>query len=244
MVEVSRSLPHGHVAAVLGTIGELGLEELIDPARSRQRDRVTAMMTAAVIDGSSKLATARGLRAQTAASSLGAVLHLETCDEDGLYAAMAWLLPRQQQVETALAARHLREGTLVLYDVSSAAFEGRTCPLGEIGHARDGVPTPSVPGDREDQEEAVRLATRTSRRPPFSPSQNRADRVHTSSISGLDAVTGSSAKPHASSSAVHSPTWGSPSCWTATIPSPRWTMLRTSGNSNRSHRAAQSRCCE
>lgn len=137
--EVSRSLPHGHVAAVLGTIRELGLEELIGTAPSRQRDLVAAMITTAVIDGSSKLATARGLRAQTAASSLGGVLSLEACDEDDLYAAMDWLLPRQQQIEDALAARHLRDGTLVFYDVSSAAFEGRTCPLGEIGHARDGV---------------------------------------------------------------------------------------------------------
>ena len=137
--EITRSLPHGHVAAVLGTIRELGLEELIDPAGSRPRDLVTAMTTAAVIDGSSKLATARGLRAETAASSLGSLLGLEACDEDDLYAAMDWLLPRQQAIEDALAARHLRGGTLVLYDVSSAAFEGRTCPLGQIGHARDGV---------------------------------------------------------------------------------------------------------
>jgi DDE family transposase len=139
MIEVTRSLPHGHVAAVLGTIRSLGLEELIDPAPSRQRDLVTAMITAAVTDGSSKLATARGLRAETAASSLGDVLGLETCDEDDLYAAMDWLLPRQDTIEDALAARHLRGGTLLLYDVSSAAFEVRTCPLGQIGHARDGV---------------------------------------------------------------------------------------------------------
>ena len=132
---ISRSLPHGHVAAVLGTVGSLGLDELIDPASSRQRDLVTAMITAAVIDGSSKLATARGLRAETAASSLGEVLGLGSCDEDDLYAAMDWLLPRQEAIEDALAARHLSGGTLVLYDVSSAAFE----PLGEIGHARDGV---------------------------------------------------------------------------------------------------------
>jgi hypothetical protein len=137
--EITRSLPHGHVAAVPGTIRELGLEELIDPAGSRQRDLVTAMIVAAVIDGSSKLATARGLRAETAASSLGAVLGLEACDEDELYQAMDWLLPRQQQIEDTLAARHLAGGTLVLYDVSSAAFEGRTCPLGQIGHPRDGV---------------------------------------------------------------------------------------------------------
>src|SRR5215831_9608915 len=137
--EITRSLPHGHVAAVLGMICELGLEELIDPAPSRRRGLVTAMITAAVIDGSSKLATARGLRAETAASSLGRLFGLEACDEDDLYAAMDWLLPRQRSIEDALAARHLRDGTLVLYDVSSAAFEGRTCPLGQIGHARDGV---------------------------------------------------------------------------------------------------------
>ncbi len=93
------------------------------------------MITAAVIDGSSKLATARGLRAETAASSLGEVLGLGSCDEDDLYAAMDRLLPRQEAIEDALAARNLSGGTLVLYDVSSAAFE----PLGEIGHARDGV---------------------------------------------------------------------------------------------------------
>jgi len=137
--EIARSLPHGHVAAVLGTIRELGLEQAIDPVPSRLRDLVAAMITAAVIDGSSKLATARGLRAQTAASTLGEVLGLGACDEDDLYAAMDWLLPRQQKIEDTLAARHLAGGTLVLYDVSSAAFEGRTCPLGAIGHARDGV---------------------------------------------------------------------------------------------------------
>jgi hypothetical protein len=139
MFEVSRSLPHGHVAAVLGTIRGLGLEELADAAPSRQRDLVAAMVTAAVIDGSSKLATARALRAETAASSLGEVLDLQASDEDDLYEAMDWLLPRQEKIEDALAARHLAGGTLVLYDVSSAAFEGRTCPLGAIGHARDGV---------------------------------------------------------------------------------------------------------
>ena len=93
MVEVTRSLPHGHVAAVLGTIRSLGVEELIGPAGSRQRDLVVAMITAAVIDGSSKLATARGLRAETAASSLGRLLGLEACDEDDLYAAMDCCCP-------------------------------------------------------------------------------------------------------------------------------------------------------
>src|SRR6266566_5521837 len=137
--EVTRSLPHGHVAAVLGTIRELGLEELIGPAGSRQRDLVTAMTVAQVTAPDSKLAIARGLRAETAASSLGEVLQIAGCDEDDLYAAMDWLAGRQEKIEDALAARHLAGGTLVLYDVSSAAFEGRTCPLGAIGHPKDGV---------------------------------------------------------------------------------------------------------
>jgi hypothetical protein len=137
--EIARSLPHGHVAAVLGTARVLGLEELIDPVPSRQRDLVTAMTVAQVIAPDSKLAIARGLRGQTAASSLGQVLGVAGCDEDDLYAAMDWLAARQEKIEDALAARHLAGGTLVLYDVSSAAFEGRTCPLGAIGHPKDGV---------------------------------------------------------------------------------------------------------
>jgi Transposase DDE domain len=137
--EIARSLPHGHVAAVLGTLRDLGLEELIDPEPSRQRDLVTAMAVAQVIAPDSKLAIARGLREETAASSLGEALGAGSCDEDDLYAAMDWLAARQDRIEDALAARHLTGGTLVLYDVSSAAFEGRTCPLGAIGHPKDGV---------------------------------------------------------------------------------------------------------
>ena len=137
--EITRSLPHGHVAAVLGTARRLGVEELIDPAPSRRRDLVTAMLVAQVIAPGSKLAFARGLRTETATSSLGQVLGVAGCDEDDLYAAMDWALARKDAIENALAARHLANGTLVLYDVSSAAFEGRTCPLGAIGHPRDGV---------------------------------------------------------------------------------------------------------
>ncbi|MGO9511767.1 MAG: IS1634 family transposase [Mycobacterium sp.] len=137
--EITRSLPHGHVAAVLGTAAGLGIAELIDPVRSRNRDLVLAMCAAHVIDPGSKLATARGLRCQTATSSLGEVLGLGGADEDDLYAAMDWALKRKDAIEKALAARHLVNGTLVLYDVSSAAFEGRTCPIAKIGHARDGV---------------------------------------------------------------------------------------------------------
>ena len=137
--EISRSLPHGHVAAVLGTLARLGLDEMIDPVGSRMRDLVVAMICAQVIDPSSKLAIARGLRAETASSSLGEVLGVSTCDADDLYEAMDWLVARQEQIEDALGARHLVGGTLVLYDVSSAAFEVRTCPLGALGHPKDGV---------------------------------------------------------------------------------------------------------
>jgi hypothetical protein len=137
--EITRSLPHGHVAAVLGTARRLGLDELIDPVPSRHRDLVTAMAVAQVIAPDSKLAIARGLREETAATSLGEVLQLGSCDEDDLYAAMDYLHGRQDEIQDVLAARHLAGGTVVLYDVSSAAFEGRTCPLGAIGHPKDGV---------------------------------------------------------------------------------------------------------
>ncbi|HEX5298523.1 MAG TPA: IS1634 family transposase [Streptosporangiaceae bacterium] len=137
--EITRSLPHGHVAAVLGAARRLGLDELIDPVPSRHRDLVVAMAAAQVITPDSKLAIARGLRQETAASSLGEILGLGSCDEDDLYAAMDYLGARQDAIQDALAARHLAGGTLVLYDVSSAAFEGRTCPLGAIGHPKDGV---------------------------------------------------------------------------------------------------------
>jgi hypothetical protein len=136
--EVTRSLPHGHVAAVVGTLRRLGLEELLGPA-CRERDLVVAMVCAQVISPGSKLAFARQLRPETATSSLGEVCSATTADEDDLYGAMDWLLARQGAIEEALAARHLSDGVLVLYDVSSAAFEGRTCPLGATGHPRDGV---------------------------------------------------------------------------------------------------------
>ena len=137
--EITRSLPHGHVAAVLGALRDLGVEELISPTPSRWRDLAVAMVVAQVIDPSSKLALSRGLRCETATSSLGEVLSLTRADEDDLYEAMDEVGARQAAIEDALAARHLSNGTLVLYDVSSAAFEGRTCPLGALGHAKDGV---------------------------------------------------------------------------------------------------------
>jgi transposase len=137
--EITRSLPHGHVAAVAGTAEKLGMPELIDPTPSRRRNLVLAMLIGQVIAPGSKLAIARGLRAETASSTLGQMLDVSGCDEDDLYDAMDWVLERKDSIETQLADRHLVDGTLVLYDVSSAAFEGHTCPLGAIGHASDGV---------------------------------------------------------------------------------------------------------
>lgn len=137
--EISRTLPHGHVAAVVGTLRQVGLEEVLDPAPSRMRRLAVAMIVARVMGPASKLATARGLAPETASSSLGEVLSVSSADEDDLYEAMDWLVARQSSIEDALAAQHLSEGTLVLYDVSSAAFEGLTCPLARLGYPRDGV---------------------------------------------------------------------------------------------------------
>jgi len=136
--ECVRSLPHGHVVAVLGTLKKLGLDKIIASRRSRMRDLVMAMIVARIIDPRSKLAIARGLSEQTAFSTLGEVLSVVSASEDELYAAMDWLLPRQNKIEEQLARRHLADGTLVLYDVTSSYFEGRTCPLAKLGHNRDG----------------------------------------------------------------------------------------------------------
>lgn len=136
--DLVRSLPHGHVAAVLGTIAKLRLERLLDPEPSKERDRVVAMIAARILDPGSKLATARGLEAATAHNTLAEVLELGPLDEDALYAAMDWLVKRQDRIERGLAKRHLKQGTLVLYDLTSVWMEGRTCPLAKRGHSRDG----------------------------------------------------------------------------------------------------------
>lgn len=133
--EVVRSLPHGHVAAVLGMLRRLKLEQLLQPGP--ERTRVLALIAQRVLEPGSKLAAARALRRDTAHSTLGAELQVDTVDEDDLYAALDWLLPQQPQLEAALARRHLSEGSLVLYDVSSTYFEGHCCPLARYGHSRD-----------------------------------------------------------------------------------------------------------
>jgi hypothetical protein len=135
--QIVRSLPHGHVAAVLGTLRRLGLHDLLSRSRGRERDLVCALITARILDPRSKLATARGLDEETASSSLAELLELGSATADDLYEAMDWLLPRQARIEQALAQRHLCDGCLVLYDVTSTYFEGRRCPLARFGHSRD-----------------------------------------------------------------------------------------------------------
>ena len=130
---VERTIPHGHVEAVLGTIKKLGLDSIIFSKRCRERDLVIAMIAERLIRPCSKLATTRFWHTTTLAEEL----NVSDADEDDLYDAMDWLLTRQGRIEKKLAARHLLEGSLVLYDVTSSYYEGRTCPLARFGHNRD-----------------------------------------------------------------------------------------------------------
>ena len=139
-LDIIRSLPHGHVAAVLGTIRKLGIAPMIDSTPSRQRDLAIAMIATRILEPRSKLATARGLDSETATSSLVDTLQLGSATADDLYEAMDWLFSRQGRIENRLAKQHLSNGTLVLYDVSSTYFEGRCCPLARLGHSRDERP--------------------------------------------------------------------------------------------------------
>jgi hypothetical protein len=136
-----RSLPHGHVAAALGTLRKLKLDRVLSQGGREPARWVAlsiAMVVARLIDPASKLATARLLDGATASCSLGAVLDLAAVDEQELYDALDWLAGQQERIEKALARRHLKGGTLVLYDVTSTYFEGRTCPLARFGYNRDG----------------------------------------------------------------------------------------------------------
>ncbi len=135
---VIRSLPHGHVAAALGTALKIGLDRVLGPGGARCRDLVLGLLVGRILDPASKLAAARALSPATAASSLGELLGLGAVDEDELYGALDWLLERQPAIEATLAKRHLTHGTLVLYDVSSSYMEGRCCPLAKRGYSRDG----------------------------------------------------------------------------------------------------------
>src|ERR1700749_1726978 len=133
-VRLTRSLPHGHVAAVLGTLRRIALDRLIlstakDAASRRHCDLVGAMIGDRLIAPRSKLGVVRAVDEETAATSWGAVLRLGAVKEREAYEALDWLLARQERIENGLARRHLRDGVLVLYDVSSSYFEGRCCPL-------------------------------------------------------------------------------------------------------------------
>ena len=135
--QVLRSLPHGHVAAVLGTVNKLGLPQLIDEKKSRFRDLAVAMIVSRIINPGSKLATVRGVRRETASSSLGEILGLENGDKGEYYEALDWLLSKQVKIESALADRHLEEGSLILYDLTSTYLEGTQCSLAAYGYSRD-----------------------------------------------------------------------------------------------------------
>jgi hypothetical protein len=133
-VQIVLSKPHGAVQAVRAAMQRLGFESLIASRASAERDRICAMVAARVIAPHTKLATTRWWHTSTLAEEYG----VESADENDLYAAMDWLLGHQGVIERKLAARHLGEGALALYDLSSSYFEGTCCPLGKIGHDRDG----------------------------------------------------------------------------------------------------------
>ena len=134
--DISRSRPHGHVQAVAWAMQRLGLASLIGSKPCRERELVLAMVASRIVCPHTKLATTRWWHTTTLAADFGVV----DADEDDLYAAMDWLLAHQDIIQKKLAARHLREGGLVLYDLSSSYFEGSTCPLAKRGYSRDGRP--------------------------------------------------------------------------------------------------------
>jgi hypothetical protein len=136
--EIRRSLPHGHVVAALATARQIGLDDLL-PRRGTRRHRALAfgLIIARLLDPAAKLATARMLDTATASHSLGEVLDLGSVTVRELYATLDWLVSEQAFIETALARRHLKEGVLVLYDVTSTYLEGRCCPLAQFGYSRD-----------------------------------------------------------------------------------------------------------
>ena len=134
LFETERALPHGHVDAILGTIRKIGLDCMISSKRCPERDLVLAMIVERLVHPCSKLATTRLWHSTTLAEDLS----VQDADEDDLYEAMDWLLARQERIEKKLAERHLTDGAVVLYDVSSSYYEGRKCPLAKLGHDRDG----------------------------------------------------------------------------------------------------------
>ena len=137
---VERSLPHGHVQAVLGVMRALGMDTLLAARPCRERDLVLAMIAQRLLDPCSKLATTRVWHTTTLAQELG----VDDADANDLYAALDWLHQRQRRIEKKLAARHRTDSAVVLFDVSSSSCHGRTCPLARRGYNRDGEKLPSI----------------------------------------------------------------------------------------------------
>jgi hypothetical protein len=164
-LECIRSLAHGHGEAVLTAMRRLGFEKLIHGKPSRERDLVVAMVAGRIIaPEASKLAMTQAWADTTLAEELG----VADAHEDELYAAMDWLIERQDKIEKRLANRHLKEGGLVLFDLTSSSFEGVTCPLARIGYSRDGKP-----GTRA---ESITACSRTPAAAPSRPPCSRAIR--------------------------------------------------------------------
>jgi len=142
-LSITHTLPHGHVAAVLGTIRNIGLDKMIDVRHSRMRDLTLGMVASRILSPSSKLAATREWQSRTASMSLGDELGINDANEQEAYAAMDWLLKRQPAIEQLLAGKHLSDGCLVLCDVSASYYTGSHCHLAKFGHKKDrklGVP--------------------------------------------------------------------------------------------------------
>lgn len=140
VLKIERSIPHGHVEAVLGMMRKLGMDALLGSRRCRDRDLVMGMIAQRVIQACSKLESTRAWTDTT----LGCELQIEDAKVEELYSAMDWLLKRQKRIEKKLAQRHLSEGGRVLFDVSSSSYHGHTCPLAQFGYNRDGEKLPSI----------------------------------------------------------------------------------------------------
>jgi len=137
---IERALGYGHVAAALGTLRQIGLDQILPRRPERLARLILAMIVARVIEPAAKLATARRLSDATAARALGALLGLGEVDADALYEALDRLQAAQPEIEQALAKRHLKDGVLVLYDISSSYLEGEHCELAQRGYSRDHRP--------------------------------------------------------------------------------------------------------
>jgi transposase len=140
LFHIERSLPHGHIQAVLGVMRRLGMDEVLSSRPCRERDLVLAMIAQRLVNSCSKLAATREWQSTTLAQEL----NVQDADSDALYDALDWLVKRQPRIEKKLAQRHLAEGSKVLFDVSSSSYHGRCCVLATFGYNRDGEKLPSI----------------------------------------------------------------------------------------------------